>query len=91
MTEHCDSFVPLLSCQQVSEILCTGKTRLSINGWFHGTPVGRPAPSHEAPLQYWSPMPMEVTFYEYKHFGGKHIRRETQPRYLIVVIICVLL
>jgi len=61
MMECIDSFV-LLSCQQVSEILCTGKTRLSINGWFHGVPIGRPAASHEAPLQYWSPMPMEVMF-----------------------------
>ena len=60
ITEYCDGLVSLLPCQQVSEILCTGKTRLSINGWFHGVPVSRPAPHHEAPLQFWSPMPMEV-------------------------------
>jgi len=36
------------------------KTRLSINGWFHGVPIGRPAATNEAPLQYWSPVPMEV-------------------------------
>ena len=58
-------------CQQVSEILCTGKSRLSINGWFHGTPVGRPAPSHEAPLQYWSPMPMEVGLMAINLLEGK--------------------
>lgn len=59
--------VVLLSCQQVSEILCAGKTRLSINGWFHGNPIGRPAASHESPLQYWSPMPLEVMVCVYCH------------------------
>ncbi|KAG0718355.1 Prolyl 3-hydroxylase OGFOD1 [Chionoecetes opilio] len=30
------------SFHQVSEVLCSDKTRISINGWFHGPPIPRP-------------------------------------------------
>ncbi|KAH9523774.1 Prolyl 3-hydroxylase ogfod1 [Bulinus truncatus] len=32
------------SFHQVSEVLSKSKTRLSISGWFHGDPLGRPSP-----------------------------------------------
>lgn len=87
----CGDSCVLLSCQQVSEILCTGKTRLSINGWFHGIPIARPAASHETPLQYWSPMPTEVIFCTCKSFGGKYAHLNNHFKYfnLVSAMCCV--
>ena len=32
---------------KVAEVLAENKTRLSVNGWFHGPPIHRPEPFHE--------------------------------------------
>lgn len=42
--------VNAVSFHQVSEVLTEDKTRLSISGWFHGTPVDRPTPYMETPV-----------------------------------------
>ena len=39
----------ILSDWQVSEVLCSGKTRLSVHGWFHSAPVEH-LPRHVEPL-----------------------------------------
>ena len=48
---------------QVSEVLSSSKTRLSVNGWFHGPPVDRPSPYIEAAPVLSRPIPAEVGAY----------------------------
>ena len=45
---------------QVSEVLQTMKTRLSISGWFHGPPVPRPHPKPLPPPPMSPPIPADV-------------------------------
>ncbi len=49
------------SFHQVSEILSVRKTRLSINGWFHGPPSPRPSPKETCPLPLAPPVSMGVS------------------------------
>ena len=44
------------SFHQVAEVITKEKTRLSIGGWFHGTPVPRPPKYVEPPFKLQSPM-----------------------------------
>jgi len=48
--------VNAVSHHQVSEVLTSDKERLSISGWFHGTPIKRPPPYDEPGPIYISPL-----------------------------------
>uniref|UniRef100_A0AAQ4QW95 Prolyl 3-hydroxylase OGFOD1 n=1 Tax=Gasterosteus aculeatus aculeatus TaxID=481459 RepID=A0AAQ4QW95_GASAC len=50
-----------VSFHQVSEVLTQDKCRLSLSGWFHGPPLGRP-PRHREPAVLRSPhLPRDVS------------------------------
>lgn len=46
---------------QVSEVFLTNKTRLSINGWFHGQSVPRPSPYLEPVPEFLPPKDLPVS------------------------------
>ncbi|XP_066984448.1 prolyl 3-hydroxylase OGFOD1-like isoform X2 [Macrobrachium rosenbergii] len=49
-----------VSFHQVREVLSRNKTRLSINGWFHGPSVKRAPKHNEPPREFLSPVHLEV-------------------------------
>lgn len=48
---------------QVAEVVSSTKTRLSVNGWFHGPPAPRPSPYKEPLLPMHPPLPLDVSVY----------------------------
>ena len=63
-------FLTLINCQiildnlpQVAEVTSSTKTRLSVNGWFHGPPATRPLPYKEPLLPMLPPLPLDVSSY----------------------------
>lgn len=48
-----------ISFHQVAEVLSKDKTRLSINGWFHGPPIDRPPKYEEPPRPFLCPKHVE--------------------------------
>lgn len=65
---------------QVSEILTEDKTRLSVNGWFHGPIVPRPDRYVESPLPLKPYVEIEVMmmFVHYLH----NVQRTMISRYM---------
>ncbi|XP_064626041.1 prolyl 3-hydroxylase OGFOD1-like [Lineus longissimus] len=53
-----------VSFHQVAEVLTEDKTRLSVNGWFHGPPILRPEPFVELrkPLRPYIPIDEEILY-----------------------------
>uniref|UniRef100_A0A8C5PS26 Prolyl 3-hydroxylase OGFOD1 n=1 Tax=Leptobrachium leishanense TaxID=445787 RepID=A0A8C5PS26_9ANUR len=49
-----------VSFHQVSEVLCEGKCRLSVSGWFYGPYLERPPP-------YWDPLPLRSPHIPHDH------------------------
>lgn len=60
------------SYHQVAEVLSQSKTRLSINGWFHGDPITRPE-------RYLEPAPPRSSIVD---LAEKTIRKWINPTYL---------
>lgn len=73
-----------VSFHQVSEVLSCDKTRLSINGWFHGPPVPRPKRDPPPPSPLTHPVHLQETdFYAWINpmFLDANIQKEIRQTF----------